>query len=251
MSTAPDNDDFYVGYLRIPRRLAFLVTGLVALILGLVAIDLAVIAKLQQPSGRGSWADADQRFEGYLTREPYPILWVTENGAPSAHLLVADNKRSANTVLDATAAGPVAISGKLVARDDFAGVKMIEMAAGGLTQSNDGSALELTAQVIGAATLKGEIVDSKCWLGVMRPGAGRVHKGCATVCILGGIPPVLVTRDAQGNMLGYVLTDGEGRALAPNAIQDVIGDPVSVSGHVERKGGLLFLKAELASLKRL
>ena len=27
---------------------------------------------------------------------------------------------------------------------------------------------------------------------------GHVHKGCATVCILGGIPPALMTRAADG-----------------------------------------------------
>lgn len=249
--SAPSNDDeFYVGYLRMPRRLAFLVAGLIALIVVLVAVDLALIARLQQAAGPGTWAETDQTFDGHLTREPYPILWVTENGKPSAHLLVADSKRSADTVLDA-AAGPVTITGKLVARDDVAGVKMIEMAAGGLTSTAAQPPTDLPAESLGAATLKGEIVDSKCWLGVMRPGAGRVHKGCATVCILGGIPPVLVTRDAQGRMQGYVLTDADGKAIVPNVIQDAIGDPVSLSGQIERKGGLLFMKADLATLRRL
>jgi hypothetical protein len=28
-------------------------------------------------------------------------------------------------------------------------------------------------------TLTGEIVDSKCYLGVMNPGQGKVHRDCA------------------------------------------------------------------------
>ncbi len=28
-------------------------------------------------------------------------------------------------------------------------------------------------------TLSGEIVDGKCWLGVMKPATGGVHRGCA------------------------------------------------------------------------
>jgi hypothetical protein len=251
MSAPSNDDDFYVGYLRMPRRLAILVAFLVAVIFALIAVDLAVLARLQQPSGPGTWADTDRTFEGALTRAPYPILWVTENGRPSAHLLVADSKRSANTVLDAAVSGPVKITGKLVARNDVAGVNMIEMAAGAVTPAATAIVPELASQSLGEATLKGEIVDSKCWLGVMRPGQGRVHKGCATVCILGGIPPILVTRDAQGVMQGYVLMDRDGQAVAPAEIQDVIGDPVSLRGAIERKGGLLFLKADLASLKRL
>lgn len=251
MAQTPDNDEFYVGYLRMPRRLAIAVAALVVTLFGLIAIDLYLVAQMQQAAGSGRWAESDQTFDGILTRDPYPTLWVTENGKLIAHLLVADSKRSADTVLDAAAAGPTTVTGKLVAREDVAGIRMIEIAAGA---SRAGAASLPTAPSLvslGDVSLKGEIVDSKCWLGVMRPGEGRVHKGCATVCILGGIPPVLVTRDGKGGMTAYVMTDAGGRALAPNAIQDVVGDPVSIVGRVERKGEMLFLRADLATLKRL
>jgi hypothetical protein len=251
MAPAPDNDDFYVGYLRMPRRLAIAVAALVVTLFGLIAIDLYLITQMQQAAGPGRWAETDQTFEGVLTRDPYPTLWVTENGKPVAHLLVADSKRSADTVLDAAAAGPMTITGKLVAREDVAGIRMIEMAAGASKASAASPIADPGLVSIGDVSLKGEIVDSKCWLGVMRPGEGRVHKGCATVCILGGIPPVLVTRDGNGGMTAYVITDSEGKAITPNAIQDVVGDPVGIAGRVERKGDMLFLRADLDTLKRL
>ena len=37
-------------------------------------------------------------------------------------------------------------------------------------------------------TLKGEIIDPKCYLGAMKPGGGKTHKACAMRCIAGGIP---------------------------------------------------------------
>ena len=43
--------------------------------------------------------------------------------------------------------------------------------------------------------VKGEIVDPKCFFGVMKPGEGKPHKDCAIRCILGGIPPVLKVTD--------------------------------------------------------
>lgn len=51
---------------------------------------------------------------------------------------------------------------------------------------------------LGETTLKGEIVDSKCYLGVMNPGNLKAHRACAINCIQGGVPPVLLVRDGGG-----------------------------------------------------
>ena len=50
---------------------------------------------------------------------------------------------------------------------------------------------------LGRQTLVGEIVDSKCFLGVMNPGRSAPHRACAVRCISGGIPPVLLVRQAE------------------------------------------------------
>jgi hypothetical protein len=50
---------------------------------------------------------------------------------------------------------------------------------------------------LGTQTLIGEIVDSKCYLGVMNPGALIPHRACAIRCISGGIPPVLLVRQSD------------------------------------------------------
>ena len=251
MNEAPKDEDFYVGYLRMPRRLAYVTAALAVALFGLAAADVYLVAQLQQHPGPGRWEEHDRTFDGVLTRDPYPTLWVMEDGRPIAHLLVADSKRSADTVLEAAANGPATVKGKLVDRDDVAGIRMIEISQGAVTVHSQAREQNITRASLGEASLKGEIVDSKCWLGVMRPGEGRVHKGCATVCILGGIPPVLVTRDGNGGMTAYVLTDADGQAIAPNAIQDVVGDPVSIAGRVERQGEMLYLRADLPSLKKL
>ena len=53
------------------------------------------------------------------------------------------------------------------------------------------------AQVaLGRQLLRGEIVDSKCWFGVMNPALGKAHKDCAIRCISGGAPPAFVVRSA-------------------------------------------------------
>ena len=47
---------------------------------------------------------------------------------------------------------------------------------------------------LGKQTFVGEIVDSKCFLGVMNPGRLTPHRACAIRCISGGVPPVLLVR---------------------------------------------------------
>ena len=61
-----------------------------------------------------------------------------------------------------------------------------------------------------AVTLRGEIVDSKCFLGVMTPGDGRTHSACASLCLRGGIPPALLVRDRAGRSALYLLEDPTG-----------------------------------------
>lgn len=61
----------------------------------------------------------------------------------------------------------------------------------------------LAGESLGEFTLQGEIVDSKCYLGVMRPGNTKTHRACAVRCIAGGVPPVLLVRDAQGDAMYF------------------------------------------------
>jgi hypothetical protein len=104
-------------------------------------------------------------------------------------------------------------------------------------------------EIHGRVTVNGEIVDSKCWLGVMRPGDGHIHKACASICILGGIPPMFVTR-ADGVPSVMLLTLPDGSAIPPERILEFVADPVELSGIVEKRGDLTVLKADLDSLKR-
>jgi hypothetical protein len=142
----------------------------------------------------------------------------------------------------------VKIQGYLIER---AAVGMIQLAATG----NDVAKTEAPPvpaadrEIHGAVTLEGEIVDSKCWLGVMRPGDGHIHKACASLCIRGGIPPMFVSRtgDAPPVML---MTLPDGGRIPPEQILDYVADRVSLTGIVEKRGDVTVFKVDLASLKR-
>jgi hypothetical protein len=99
-------------------------------------------------------------------------------------------------------------------------------------------------------TLAGEIVDSKCHLGVMNPGDGTVHRDCASLCLRGGIPPMLRVRDATGDDALVLLVGRDGRAIGP-ALASIAGLPVTVRGRLTRDARGLVLSADRADYQRL
>jgi hypothetical protein len=99
-------------------------------------------------------------------------------------------------------------------------------------------------------TLRGEIVDSKCFLGAMKPGAGKTHKECATLCIRGGIPPMLATFGEDGSVTCYLLLDPAGGPLSAAALP-FVADPVEVTGELDAHGDMLRLRVDVADIHRL
>ena len=102
---------------------------------------------------------------------------------------------------------------------------------------------------LGEVTLAGEIVDSKCYAGRMRPGVGHGHRACAQLCILGGIPPVLVTAGTDGGEIHYVLASQAGGRIN-EAVAPFAAEPVEVRGHLVRQGDLHVLRVDPAGIRR-
>jgi hypothetical protein len=86
----------------------------------------------------------------------------------------------------------------------------------------------------------GEIVDPKCYFGVMKPGEGKIHKSCAIRCISGGIPPVFKTKNSQGKNEYYILLGEKGEKINQQ-ILDKIAEKVSVSGRKTYLNGWNYL----------
>lgn len=220
------------------------------LLAGLIALDAWLVASFQPEAGDGSWAETPREFVGTLSRAPYPALRVRENGAVRTYVLISDEKRSADTELGPIADGAsIKVSGYEIKR---AAVGMIQLAGSGADVSVVGgepAIPEEPRELHGRTELTGEIVDSKCWLGVMRPGDGHIHKACASLCIRGGIPPMFVVRGGDGPQV-YLLALFDGSAVPPQAIIEYVAEPVSLAGIVEKRGDIFLFKAELATLKR-
>ena len=128
---------------------------------------------------------------------------------------------------------------------------MIEVVSGSL--SEDPSAApraESAMKALGAFELVGEIVDGKCYLGVMNPGEGKVHRDCAVRCLSGGIPPLFAADDFEGAPATLVLTDHT-QKLLPKTSLPLAAKRVRVRGHVFQVGDSLALETEPAAISPL
>ena len=94
-----------------------------------------------------------------------------------------------------------------------------------------------------AIGVRGEIVDSKCFLGVMVPGSGKTHKDCASLCLRGGIPPALYVHDRGGQSSVLLLTGAFGEPVGAHALQRA-GEAVDMTGTIDQQGGWLVLHSD-------
>jgi hypothetical protein len=176
-----------------------------------------------------------REFRGTLLTEPYPALAI--HGQEPPWLLVGPGKHGVGD-LRQWSGREVALKGeRIFRRSGRAEDHMIELAPGSLTAGSVG----LTAnghQDLGEVRLTGEIVDSKCYFGVMNPGAGKVHRDCAVRCISGGIPPAFLVRDSTGNTVTLLLANWKRELL------DHIAEPVTIRGRLSRSAGRLTLYQE-------
>jgi hypothetical protein len=102
---------------------------------------------------------------------------------------------------------------------------------------------------LGTVQLTGEILDPKCYFGVMKPGHGKPHRDCAIRCIAGGISPVFWVRDDKGGAQYYLILDEEGKKMN-NELKDHVAEPVSLSARAVQYDDWIVLYTKKESIKR-
>lgn len=243
-------DEFYVGYLpSAPARVARSMRAAVTAILAFGACLAALLATAQgRLDGRLFEFGTLREFRGEILLDPQPMLAVTRPGGAgtSRYLLVGAGKHGARELVERFANQRVSLRAQLISRGPETA---LEVEPGSVTPEGAGTrAPEVTP--LGRLTLRGEIVDSKCHLGVMNPGEGKSHKDCAIRCISGGAPALLRTRDAAGVTRYFLLAGPDGRALS-HEILDFVAEPVEIAGSVERHDSVYVLKADPREIRRL
>jgi hypothetical protein len=241
-----NQDEFYIGYVpRAPRGLATLLCRVVVALLGSGVLVALLLAFGQQRLPRSVFEFQQYReYQGVMRATPYPALLVQTEHSLTQYLLVAPGKHRAE--VSAFDGKTVKLRGALIQRD---GTQMLEIVPDSLAVSPTTSPSLPAKADLGTFTLAGEIVDSKCYLGVMNPGHTKPHRDCAVRCISGGIPPLFIARDAQGNELKLLLTDAQG-APVNQAVLEMVAEPIEINGRVMREGTQYYLQADPLTYRR-
>ena len=237
-------DEFYVGWLaRAPGGLARFVRRVVVALAGAAALVAVLAAAAQRPLPTGRFEYGVTRtFRGQFAAEPLPHLRLELEGAegsaaPGSVLLTGEGKHGIPAELEAYDGHRVAFTGSLVYREAIA---MIEVQG----EIHDLGAAPLDETPIGIAevALVGELVDTKCFLGVMRPATGKVHRACAVRCLKGGVPPGLLVHDEAGGARVFLLVGEDGGP--PPVDLELAGRTITARGWLELHGGLPVLRVE-------
>ncbi len=235
------SDEFYIGYLpkAPPNTGRFVRKGVISL--GLVALGAGIVLAVTLPYfGVGEFAFGQAReYSGTVRCEMAPRL--SANGID--YLLVGYGKNRVAPEICGADGREVALRGTLIQRE---GRRLLEVTTP-LQVRGTGSSSE-EKKSLGHFTLSGEIVDSKCYFGVMNPAEGRMHRACAVLCLRGGVPAVFVARDKSGATSHLLITGPDGQPMN-EALLRWVGEGVEATGEVVRQGKWLVWRLDPTSLK--
>ena len=251
------NNEFYIGWEAKAAPGIGRTVRRVVLVLLLIALLVPVVLAISQRMIGVSvfeWGNV-KNFSGILQATPYPHLLVPRPGNAdsksrfSTYYLVAPWKFGLKPEAIAPFDGKsVTLKGTLIYRGNQT---MIEVQPGTINAMNLTTTNALPQTIaLGKQTLTGEIVDSKCFLGVMNPGQLTPHRACAIRCISGGVPPVLLVRQKDGPAIYLLLVSADGKPVNKQVL-DMVAEPVEITGEVERQGELLILRADPTVYRRL
>ena len=250
------NDEFYIGWeAKSGSCLGKATRRVVISLLVLAVLAPTVLAVSQRMIGQSvfEWGTT-KTLSGILQLQPYPHLLVPRpgnaDGLPrfSTYYLVAQWKFGlSREALVSLSGKSVTLKGMLIYRGNQT---MVETKSEWIQADDKASTIsELQTIRLGRQTLVGEIVDSKCFLGVMNPGQLTPHRACAIRCISGGIPPVLLVRQKEGPGIYLLLVSADGKPVNQQVL-DIVAEPVEITGEVERQGEWLILRADPKTYRR-
>ena len=254
------NSEFYIGWMpKAPKPFAKHVKK-VLLILFLAALIIGYLLSTSQKKFSTANFEYGKLTEltGIYFNNPVPLLKVYDkNREPITIPLVGYGKHGAETaIMEIEKEKHISLNGKEVTLKgtllygDGKTLLQIDKNDSPVVNIGSGSTFSVVERDLGMQTLRGEIVDPKCYFGVMKPGEGKVHRDCAIRCILGGIPPVLHVQNEKGESNYYLIVGANGEKMN-EAVQDIVAEPVSIEAKVVQQDDWIILYAGKESIKRI
>ena len=255
------NNEFYIGWMaQAPKTFARFVKRYVLLLLSGVLVLGLLLGLFQRPFGTGNFEFGQlTEIKGIYFSRPLPCIKVVNGrdilgrlsyltiplvgyGKHGAEGIIGDIEKEKHVLLDQK---EVVLKGTLLYNDG----KTILQVDGNdhplvsVSAEKPAASLLPVVQELGKGVVRGEIVDAKCYFGVMKPGEGKPHRDCAIRCILGGIPPMMVVRNEKGEANYYIVIGPHGEKMN-QAVQGFVGEPVALKGRLVQMDDWLVLYVE-------
>lgn len=213
--------EFYIGYLdRAPEKLRKWLRRIVPTII-VVGIALGAYLALSQkgfPPGTFELGKLTQ-MTGFVEMNPIPMLRLEKSNGYENILLIGFGKFGADSTLVEMERfhkmrfdeNIVTLEGTRIQLGDMKLLELTEKKFSLVNFESGSPSVKLQKNLIDQQSRPGEVIDPKCYFGVMKPGEGKTHRSCAIRCISGGIPPVLKTGNEDD--LSYVfILDEDGQS---------------------------------------
>lgn len=233
----PVGEEFYIGYdggmppgmRRVVRRAVGLAALVAVAVAGVLTVSQRQLAEATFEFGR------TRVFEGWLTWAPAPSLLVRDDAGWTRFWLVAQGKFGASRALTHDGEGWVRLEGTRILRE---GWQMLEVLPGSVAPVRGvGAGPEMAPETTEPFQGRGEVVDSKCYLGVMNPGERVVHRDCAVRCLSGGIPAMFAFRGDDGTPHLALLLRADGRPVGSTWTRQA-GSTIALSGRLHTSGDI-------------
>jgi hypothetical protein len=254
----PDPNEFYVGYIpKAPATIASIIRKIIFAISFVIIVVASMLAWQQKKFSPANFEyGVNTTLEGYIFNKPVPhILIPFGNDIQGKELyqttlLVGFGKSGADKFTQALGitknqeGSKVRLTGSLIYGDGKTLLQIDENSK--LTFLEGSTPTVSTPYEEENLSLSGEIVDPKCYFGVMKPGEGKAHRSCAIRCIAGGIPPVFKTDSS-----GYFLLLNENGEPISSEIAALVGDHVTLTGKAMRWNDWTILSVDSQMIQQL
>lgn len=245
-------EDFYIGYLAKSPISYAKKTWLFVAVLILIIPTVSILAALNQKefnNGRFEFGVL-RDFEGIYLAEPVPRLYMQDTiggeEISQSLLLVGFGKFKVPDQLEENSGQRVRFTGTLIHRRNIVMAEITNEASLEILGPAE-SLPESLNERLGDVVLRGQLVDTKCFFGVMNPGIEKVHRACAIRCVAGGIPPGLWIRGGKGDDVCFLVSGPPGQDLDLDV--QFVGLEVEIQGSAEIHDGIPVLRA--SSIKPL
>lgn len=251
-------DEFYIGYANsVGERTKGTLKRFVFFAVGALVLGAFLFAFFQRPAANSAFDfDTSTKVSGVYQEMPYPMLRVklAENTFKNV-LLLGFGKFGANTYLDELKQKEKDLNGKHLTIEGnliyYNGKTLLQIDdSQKISLENSKAKSPMAPESLGNQEVEGEIVDPKCYFGVMKPGYGKIHRSCAALCIAGGIPPVLVASDKNAVSDYFLLTDLKGNPIHKDILPH-IGQPSKLKGEVEKMEDWYTMRIDVSEIKKV